>query len=83
MAGISEAITQIKKAESDADSLVEQSTVDAKAMIDEATVKANEMIELAKNEASEEAQSTVFNANLLLLKQKKMLKASKMTQEKI
>ena len=62
MAGISEAITQIKKAESDADSLVEQSTVDAKAMIDEATVKANEMIELAKNEASEEAQSTVFNA---------------------
>ena len=41
MAGISEAITQIKKAESDADSLGEQSTVDAKAMIDEATVKAN------------------------------------------
>ena len=36
MAGISEAITQIKKAESDADSLVEQSTVDAKAMIDDA-----------------------------------------------
>ena len=28
MAGISEAITQIKKAESDADSLVEQSTVE-------------------------------------------------------
>ena len=63
MAGISEAITQIKKAESDADSLVEQSTVDAKAIMQKKMQRKK--------------------LNLLLLKQKKMLKASKMTQEKI
>ena len=62
MTNISEAITTIKKAETDAEKLIEDSEVKATEMINEAKAKSAEMLDEAKKEAREESEVIISEA---------------------
>lgn len=59
---ISEAITTIKKAESDADKLIDDAKKRSSEMIEKAKEKSEKIIEDAKNEAYHEAETIKFEA---------------------
>ena len=61
MAEISEAISMIKKAESDAVTTVEDANVKSEDLIKDATSKASQIVVDAKGSATHEAEVTVFN----------------------
>ena len=62
MTTISEAITNIKKAENDADKLIEDAKVKSSEIIEESTSKTSENIEISKEQANSEAEKILFEA---------------------
>ena len=62
MTTISEAITNIKKAENDADKLIEDAKVKSSEIIEESTSKTSENIEIDKEKANSEEEKIFFEA---------------------
>jgi V/A-type H+-transporting ATPase subunit G/H len=62
MTTISEAITTIKKAENDADKLKEDTKQKSSEMIEESRLKAKEIIEKSQENARNEAENMLFEA---------------------
>jgi V/A-type H+/Na+-transporting ATPase subunit G/H len=62
MTTISEAITTIKKAENDADTLIENTKEKSSEKIEESRLKSKEIIEKSKEDAYSQAENMLFEA---------------------